>query len=160
MVFGDTIIESADLALNLWFFDDGTLAMKKEDIQRAVGIILEMGPPRGLFLSTARTIPPPLLPKLTVWSPSNTMTNDDPLERDIPRVEEASIVLLGTPRNTDHLPHLQDTHIVFVLLRSCLALPKIMYTLLTVDPTNYQTQWQEFDMINWGGPHSHSLLSY
>ena len=100
--------------------------MKKEDIQRAVDIILEMGPPRGLFLSTARTIPPPLLPKLTVWSPSNTMTNDDPLERDIPtpRVEEASIVLLGTPRNTDHLPLLQDAHIVFVLLRSCLALPK------------------------------------
>ena len=44
---------------------------------------------------------------------------------------------------TDHLPLLQDAHTAFVLLQSCLAL---MYTLHTVDPTNYQTQWQEFDM--------------
>ena len=89
--------EVPDLKLQVWYLDDGTIIGKKEDLQKAVDIILREGPARGLFLSTANTVHPPLLPKSTVWSPNNTSTSDDPLERGIPLIKDSGIVLLGTP---------------------------------------------------------------
>ena len=44
---------------------------------------------------------------------------------------------------TDHLPYLQDAHVEFVLLRSCLSLPKVMFILRTTDPMNNQALWEE-----------------
>ena len=90
----------------------------------------------------------------------------DPLERGIPRIQEAGFVLLGTPvggpefveekiRNrmekvqeiTDKLPLLQDAQTEFVLLRSCLSMPKMLYVLRTTNPTNLQQLWKEYDDI-------------
>ena len=45
------------------------------------------------------------------------------------------------------LPNLKDPHIEFCLLRRCLALPKIMFNLRTVDTTNFLPMLQEFDQI-------------
>ena len=39
---------------------------------------------------------------------------------------------------TSLLPDLQDPHIEFSLLRSCLALPKMMFILRTVDTSDHQ----------------------
>ena len=89
--------EVPELKLNAWYLDDGTLAGRRADLQKAVDIILREGPARGLYLSTANTVLPPLLPKSTVWSPNNISDCDDPLDRGIPRVEAPGIVLLGTP---------------------------------------------------------------
>ena len=143
--------EVPGLKVNAWYLDDGTLA----DLQKAVDIILREGPARGLHLSTANTVLPPLLPKSTVWSPYDISDSDDPLDRGIPRVMDPGIVLLGSPIGdlqftqewikrkvakvkdiTDHLPYLQDAHVEFVLLRSCLSLPKVMFILRTTYPTN------------------------
>ena len=156
--------EVPDLDINAWYLDDGTLVGKKDDLRRAVDIIIEQGPARGLYLSTATTAP---LPKSTIWNPANTSTdNDDPLDRGIPRIQQAGIILLGTPVGSHHfiqerirdkiervrnitsqLPLLQDAQTEFVLLRSCLSLPKVMYVLRTTDPTHHQALWQEFDSI-------------
>ena len=157
--------EVPGLKVNAWYLDDGTLAGTMADLQKAVDIILREGPARGLHLSTANTVLPPLLPKSTVWSPYDS-DSDDPLDRGIPRVMDPGIVLLGSPIGdlqftqewikrkvakvkdiTDHLPYLQDAHVEFVLLRSCLSLPKVMFILRTTDPTNNQALWEEFDCI-------------
>ena len=160
--------EVPSLKMNAWYLDDGALVGSKEDLQKAVDIILREGPPRGLHLSTANTVSPPQLPKSTVWYPNNPTGPgcEDPLGRGIPRITEPGIVFLGTPIGslqfcqnwirskiqkvkeiTDHLPLLQDAHAEFVLLRSCLALPKIMFVLRTTDPTHNRWLWQEFDGI-------------
>ena len=79
---------------------------------------------------------------------------------------DAGIILLGSPvgdqqwegevirsriekvRNiTEHLPHLKDPHTEFVLLRSCLGLPKVMHLLHSVDPTHHQLLWSDFDRV-------------
>ena len=79
---------------------------------------------------------------------------------------ENGIILLGTPigdqafteqvirkrflkvkQITDSLPHLKDAHTEFALLRSCLSMPKVMYSLRTTDPTSLQGLWQEFDCM-------------
>ena len=85
------------LKLNEWYLDDGSLGGKKEQLQEAVDIILQEGPARGLFLSTARTVAPPSQPKSTVWCPFSTNLQGDPLMRGIPRVQEEGIILLGSP---------------------------------------------------------------
>lgn len=51
---------------------------------------------------------------------------------------------------TELLPHLQDPHTEFTLLRSCLGLPKVMFTLRTVDTTDHQEVLTSFDSITRG----------
>ena len=48
---------------------------------------------------------------------------------------------------TNLLPYIEDPHTEFVLLRSCLALPKLMFSLRTVDTTDHQEPLQEYDRI-------------
>ena len=45
------------------------------------------------------------------------------------------------------LPLLKDPHTEFVLLRSCLSLPKIMFMLRAVDTSNHQEQLFKFDSM-------------
>ena len=45
------------------------------------------------------------------------------------------------------LPMLKDAQVEYVLLRACLSIPKMMYTLRTTDPTNHQLCWQKCDDI-------------
>ena len=82
----------------------------------------------------------------------------------IPRIQEAGIVLLGSPVGEDNfvhdvierkiqavhditqlLPTLQDPHSEFVLLRSCFSLPKTMFLLRSTNPLPHQDLWTSFD---------------
>ena len=88
----------------------------------------------------------------------------DPLCRNIKQIEEEGIKLLGAPIGsadfitrfiskrvdkiksiTAELPSLHQPHLEFVLLRSCLALPKISYLLRTTDTSQDQLLLQQFD---------------
>ena len=160
-------LEVPELEVNAWLHDDGTLVGTNKQLQRAVDVILQDGPARGLYLSTAATVRAPAKPKSTVWCPrGSTSQETDPIQRGIKVMEVPGIILLGSPlgdqeyteqgvrdriskvRNiTEMLPLIQDPHLEFVLLRSCLSLPKVMYTLRTVDPTSMQLLWQEFDSV-------------
>ena len=154
------------LKLNTWYLDDGSLGGNKRQLQGAVDIILQEGPARGLFLSTARTVPPQAKPKSTVWSPCGVNLQDDPLDRGIPRVKEEGIILLGSPIGSQHfvdeaireriskvktflesLPLLQNGQVEYTLLRSCLSLPKFMYTMRTTETTDHQPLWQGVDCL-------------
>ena len=48
---------------------------------------------------------------------------------------------------TTRLPLLEDPHTVFVLLRSCLALPKIFFLLRGVDTSSHTAILHEFDQV-------------
>ena len=48
---------------------------------------------------------------------------------------------------TDLLPLLEDSHTEFVLLRSCLSLPKISFLLRAVDTSSHTALLQEFDQV-------------
>ena len=159
------LTELPSLKLHAWYLEDGTQVGTREELQRVVDIIKEEGPRRGLHLSTSATVHPPSLPKSTVWFP-HQVVGDDPLDRGVPSIKESGVELLGTPVGdqafteetimkrfqkiqtiTDTLPMLQDAHTEFALLRSCLSMPKIMYSLRTTDPTPLQDLWQEYDCM-------------
>ena len=159
--------EVPDLEVNAWFLDDGDQVGTPDQLRQVVDILLREGPPRGLILSTSATVEAPARPKTTVWCPTNLVsTPEDPLERGLLRVREPGIILLGAPLGspefirealkhkmekvreiTSLLPFIEDPHTEFVLLRSCLALPKLMFSLRTVDTTDHQEPLQEYDRI-------------
>ena len=90
----------------------------------------------------------------------------DPLERGLIFVTEEGVTLLGAPLGshgfvsqqiqkkvdkikaiTDLLPLLEDSQTEFVLLRSCLSLPKISFLLRAVDTSPHIALLQEFDQV-------------
>lgn len=149
-----------NLPIQGWYLDDGDVVGNREELREVVDILLEHGPARGLHLSTTKS---------TVWCPIAARANNlglDPLGRGIPLVEEEGITLLGSPvgsldferrvigermekvREISHrLPLIQDPQTEFALLRSCLSLPKLMFTLRTTKPTHHLDMWQEYDSI-------------
>ena len=156
--------EVPTLDLNAWFLDDGTLVGTEQELCKVVDILQAEGPSRGLILSTAVTTPDK--PKTTIWSKSNLSDNPDLHNRGIARVREPGIILLGAPLGQDDftarvlqekvdkvaaitslLPDIKDPHVEFCLLRSCLALPKLMFLLRTVDTTKHQPILMEFDRL-------------
>ena len=152
------------LDLNAWYLDDGTLVGTAPELSQVVDIMVREGPARGLILSTAHTTRAPSLPKTIIWSKLDVSGDADPLGRGVPRVRGLGITLLGAPlgqrgyetellqekvakvkRITALLPDIQDPQIEFCLLRSCLSLPKIMFTLRTVDTSVHRPVLAEFD---------------
>ena len=83
--------------LNGWYLDEGTIVGKLEDIKKAVSIIRQDGPARGLFLSTEATSP---RPKSTMWCPELDPSVLHPVGLGIPR-----IVLLGSPVGDKNCVH-------------------------------------------------------
>ena len=148
--------EVPTLAANVWLHDDGSAVGTEEELRSVVAIVKRDGPQRGLHLQPDKS---------TVWSPSPLAPGiKDPLRCGIKQVEESGIKLLGAPIGSDEfivqfvkkkvekikhitaqLPSLHQPHLEFVLLRSCLALPKIVYILRTTDPSKFWHLLQDFD---------------
>ena len=117
---------------------------------KVVYIVVADGPARGLFLSTANTFQEP---KSLTWSAHHLGVGDQ--DRGIPREEGLGVMLPGASLGcepfvrravkervrkkkeiTTVLPQLEDPQTEFVLLHACMALPKFIYTLRTVDTTD------------------------
>ena len=150
--------------------DDGTLVGTIEQLREVVDLLLNEGPALGLTLSTRATVPAPSRPKSTIWCPELIGGDEDPLDRGIVRIQEEGVVVLGAPIGsagfveevirrkvekvreiTGLLPLLKDPHTEFVLLRSCLSLPKLSFLLRTVDTTPHPHLLQEFDRVTREG---------
>jgi hypothetical protein len=107
-----------------------------------------------------------------IWCPNHDQNDNDPLERGIPRFRKEGIKLLGAPVGSqdfmeevlkdriiklealmDKLHLLEDPNTEYGILRKCFSLPKLSYTMRTVDPRPSLTRllgrtWNEF----WGSP--------
>ena len=152
------------LELNTWFLDDGTQVGTLEELQQVVDIIQREGPRLGLHLSTSATSN---RPKSTLWSPIHSSSSaDDPLQRGVPVERSNGVTLLGAPVGDDRhleeaiyqkvekigqvtakLPLLKDPQTEYVLLRSCLALPKISFLLRVANTTSFPAHLQDFDRM-------------
>ena len=148
--------EVPTLVANVWFHDDGSAVGSEAELQSVVAIVKREGPQRGLHLQPDKS---------TVWSPSPLAPGiKDPLGCGIKQVEEQGVKFLGAPIGSDEfivqfvkkkvakiknitaqLPSLHQPHLEFVLLRSCLALPKIVFILRTTDPSKFWHLLRDFD---------------
>ena len=120
----------------------------------ALLIIEEDGPPRGLHLNRAKSL---------LFVPANSPLSPNPLPADIP-VTRGGFSLLGCPVGPatfcedfvsqrvekikdclSKLPVLEDSQIEMSLLRSCLALPKLSFSLRTCPPSHIIQATAAFD---------------
>ena len=146
--------EVPDLTINAWYLDDGTLCGSPEDLAKALKIIEEDGPSRGLHLNRAKSL---------LYVPADADISSNPLPPDIPTVQEG-FTLLGCPigppsfcettmmkrlkklqEALDMLPDMKDSQMEATLLRSCLALPKVAFILRTTPPSHIAEAIRAFD---------------
>ena len=130
--------EVPGLKINTWYLDDDTLSGSPVDLAAALSIVEQNGPTRGLNLNRSKS----LLYILDDADPSN-----NPLQPDIPTTR-VGFTLLGCPigpssfcdftfskrvekvkESLARLLELQDSQMETALLRSCLALPKVSFSL-------------------------------
>ena len=123
-------------------------------LRKAYDIIASEGASIGLKLAPLKSL---------LWNPSPTVSAD-PLERAVPLASPDGFVLLGTPIGKGSfankvlaeriskiedvvrkLPDLQDSHVEFMLLRSCLGLPKFNFCLRTCKPEDAAPSYESFD---------------
>ena len=71
------------------------------------------------------------------------MTANHRLSKIVEKIEKVWLI-------TELLRHLKDPHSEFVLLRSCLSLPKVMFLLRALDTTEHQDLLESFDSITRG----------
>ena len=146
-----------DLLLNTWFLDDGTLMGEQQDIFSALSIIRETSPEYGLILNEAKSC---------FWRPPSI--RNEPIIiplGNVPVSQEDGLEMLGAAVGSPNfctqivekrvlkleailslLTSLEDPHIQYVLLRSCLGLPKFMYCLRTTDPATAMQLYQRLDI--------------
>ena len=150
--------EAPNLTANMWIMDDGTICGRLEDLRRVVTILEADGPSRGLLLNKAKS---------SIWVGDLFQDDPDPLGCGIPKADPHGILLLGSPIGSSdfmdqhvgkristiedtivsRLPSLEDPQIQLCLLRSCLALPKLIYTLRTCKPNALRSAYDRFDAI-------------
>ena len=87
--------------------DDGLFGSNKDDIVRAVHILLEDGPPdRGLHLSTETNVPVHGNSKSRLWSPCQKVRDTrDPLDLGILAIKEEGFIHLGDPIGPEYFVH-------------------------------------------------------
>ena len=160
-------VEVPRLVLKVHMLDDGCFAGKTEDLKAALDIMLEDGPPRGLFLSTDTTMGEGR-GKSTLWRASGfgDEVQEDLLGRGLRLITDSGVRVLGSPvgspvfvkqflsdavdkieRLTDLLPRLQQSQTQYCLLRSCMSLPKFGYLLRTTLCLDHPEVLRRFDGV-------------
>lgn len=127
------------------YLDDTTVACSVQQAARAVHVAMTEGPPLGLHLS---------LPKSVLWSPFDGNISADAFPCICPVSYEHGVELLGGCINT--LPgfaqavatkrvvkleqslqvmlKIKDPHLMLLLLRGCMGMPKMNYCWRVMDP--------------------------
>ena len=145
------MVEVPDLLCNAWYLDDGTLCGSPADLAKALRIIEQDGPCRGLKLNRSKSL-------LYAHHDADTSVNNLPPEIPICR---DGFNLLGCPIAfceasllkrvnkikdiVGNLRDLGDAQCEATLLRSCLALPKVSYALRCCPPSYIKSACQQFD---------------
>ena len=148
--------EVPNLLINSWYLDDGTICGSPSDLLKALSIIETEGPSIGLVLNRSKCL---------IHIPHSSQCTPNPLPSDIPSSSDGFVLLecpIGPPsfcqsfmldlinscqNLTDKLSILQDSHIEFTLLRSCLSFSKIGYNLRTCPPSFISEAARTFDEL-------------
>ncbi len=131
--------EVPGLSINAWYLDDGTLVGSPNDLVSALEIIEREGPKIGLHLNKSKSL---------LYIPPNVDESINPLPSAIPVVHQGFSLVgcpIGPPEfceirvdkikvdkiklSLNLLHTLQDSQAQTILLRSCLALPKVVSVL-------------------------------
>jgi len=148
-----------NLLLHAWYLDDGTLCGSPAELHRAWEVIEQLGPSLGLSLNHKKS---------QLFVPEGANVSANPFPSDVPVLREG-FTLLGAPYGPSHyceevvstrvgkikdlvarLPDLQDSHMATSLLRSCLAFPKIAFSLRSCAPGLIPNGLRAFDCtIRW-----------
>ena len=129
--------------MNAWYLDNGTLCGSPGDISSALAIIESSSCARGLHLNKSKSL---------LVIPDGASIPDNTLPPGVPTTN-GGFELLGSPVGPPnfcvssllrrvskvqdmlaHLQDLQDSQMQTALLRSCLSLPKIAFSLRTCAP--------------------------
>ena len=143
-----------NLLIDAWYLDDGTLCGTAEDLAKALAIIEEDGPPRGLRLNRSKSLH---------YILEDADGSHNPLPPEIP-ITRSGFSLLGSPIGpasfcesiaakrvekirsaVTKLRDLEDSQIQSTLLRSCLALPKLNFLLRSCPPVYIHQATMAFD---------------
>ena len=146
--------EIPGLLVNSWYLDDGTLCGHVEDLSRALSIVEEDGPPRGLMLNRSKSL---------LYMPECSSVSNDLLPQNIP-ITRSGFCLLGSPigpadfcdpivgKRVDkikaavsNLRFLEDSQMETTLLRSCLSFTKFNFVLRCCPPTFINNATLAFD---------------
>ena len=146
--------EVPDLALNIWYLDDGTLMGSPDDLAAALDIVEKEGPSLGLHLNRSKSL---------LYIPKEEDESLSPLPSDIPTTRDG-FTLLGCPigppsycegvfqtrlervkTSLGHLRDMADAQLEMTLLRSCLALPKVSFVLRACPPSHIHHSTNLFD---------------
>ena len=146
--------EVPSLKINAWYLDNGTLCGSPTDLAAALRIVEQEGPSRGLKLNRAKSL---------VYIPDGGDPSNNLLPSDIP-ITKNGFTLLGCPigpfpfcdsifskrvekvkQSIARLPDLQDSQMEMALLRSCLALPKVSFSLRSCPPVYIKQGTAEWD---------------
>ena len=146
--------EVPGLKINAWYLDDGTLCGSPNDLLEALKIIEQEGPTRGLHLNHSKSL---------LHIPEEADASPNPLPSDIPITREG-FNLLGSPIGPpsfceatvmkrvekvkvalSNLGDLEDSQMETALLRSCLALPKLSFSLRSCPPSHIKQATSAFD---------------
>ena len=148
--------EVPSLRINAWYLDDGTLCGPPDALAKALHIIERDGPARGLHLNRAKSC---------LFIPVDADPSANLLPPEIPVVRDGFTLLgcpIGPPCFCDHvvqtrvdkigdhlssLTDLEDSQMEIALLRSCLALPKLSFSLRTCPPMYIQQACSNFDNL-------------
>ena len=79
--------EVPELNINVWYLDDGTLCGNQNNLMRALEIVEEDGPARGLFLNRGKSL---------LYVPADLDAPDNPFPPEIP-ICKTGFCLLGAP---------------------------------------------------------------
>ena len=147
--------EVPGLKVNAWYLDEGTLCGSPKDLATALGIVEQEGPARGLNLNRAKSL---------LYIADDADFTNNPLPPDIP-ITRTGFSLLGCPidppsfceevfsrrveKLKETLTRLPDPQMETTLLRSCLSLPKVSFSLRSCPPDFIKQGTANFDDAMW-----------
>ncbi|XP_026397441.1 uncharacterized protein LOC113292800 isoform X1 [Papaver somniferum] len=151
------IASQCTLEFNSWYLDDGTLADDTLEVEKALKIIQNKGPKRGLYLNLSKT-------ELFWPSPDPRCSEDGLFPANIGKAS-TGVKLLGGPVSLDaqfcsnmvlnrvdktiqmmqKIKKLQDPQCELLLMRNCTGVSRLYFTLRTTSPLEIHAVTSRFD---------------
>jgi hypothetical protein len=150
--------ECPDMALNVWFIDDGSLAGDMDDAKKALDLFEDQGPSRGLHLNRGKC--------QIVWA-SGKPHPEDPFPKEMLRYEDENMDMLGSAIGSEehtnrwvedkvnkkaipifeNLKELNDPQASFIILSYCASFCRMVFFMRTSPHTHLDKSTMRYDRL-------------